>query len=62
MRETIIGPIEGNSTGTSRYEAVTTDLGWIVVRVTAEDVPGGILRRVAAAWSRRVCSQGEKVA
>ena len=37
----------------ARYETVTTDLGWIVVRVTAEDVPGGILRRVAAAWTRR---------
>lgn len=37
----------------ARYEALP-DLGWIVVRVTAEDVPGGILRRVAAAWSRRV--------
>jgi very-short-patch-repair endonuclease len=46
----------------ARYEAVTTDLDWIVVRVTAEDVPGGILRRVAAAWSRRTCSQGEKIA
>lgn len=46
----------------ARYEAVTTDLGWIVVRVTAEDVPGGILRRVAKAWSRRTCSVGEKIA
>jgi very-short-patch-repair endonuclease len=45
----------------ARYEALT-DLGWIVVRVTAEDVPGGILRRVAAAWSRRTCSLGEKIA
>ncbi len=36
-----------------RYEALP-DLGWITVRVTAEDMPGGILRRVAAAWSRRV--------
>ncbi|OBB95432.1 hypothetical protein A5782_06645 [Mycobacterium sp. 852002-40037_SCH5390672] len=35
------------------YVAPGTELGWIVVRVTAEDVPGGILRRVAAAWSRR---------
>lgn len=46
----------------ARYETVTIDCGWIVVRVTAEDVPGGILRRVAAAWSRRTCSQGEKIA
>jgi very-short-patch-repair endonuclease len=37
----------------ARLETLTTDLGWIVVRVTAEDVPGGILRRVAAAWARR---------
>jgi very-short-patch-repair endonuclease len=45
----------------ARYDALT-ELGWIVVRVTAEDVPGGVLRRVAAAWSRRTCSQGEKIA
>jgi hypothetical protein len=31
-----------------------TDLGWIVVRVTAEDGPGGIIRRVAAARARRM--------
>ena len=37
----------------TRHETLTTELGWIVVRVTAEDVPGGILRRVAAAWARR---------
>jgi hypothetical protein len=36
----------------ARYEALP-DLGWITIRVTAEDMPGGILRRVAAAWSRR---------
>jgi very-short-patch-repair endonuclease len=36
----------------ARYEALP-DLGWITVRVTAEDMPGGILRGVAAAWSRR---------
>jgi very-short-patch-repair endonuclease len=45
----------------ARLDALT-DLGWIVVRVTAEDVRGGILRRVAAAWSRRTCHQGEKIA
>ncbi len=45
----------------ARIDALT-ELGWIVVRVTAEDVPGGILRRVATAWSRRTCSQGEKIA
>lgn len=37
----------------ARFEALTTELGWIVVRVTAQDVPGGILARVAAAWARR---------
>lgn len=31
-----------------------TELGWIVVRVTAEDGPGGIIRRVAAARARRM--------
>jgi hypothetical protein len=36
----------------ARYEALP-DLGWITVRVTAEDMPGGILRRVAVAWARR---------
>jgi hypothetical protein len=46
----------------ARYETLTNDLDWIVVRVTAEDVPGGVLRRVAAAWSRRTCSLGEKIA
>jgi very-short-patch-repair endonuclease len=45
----------------ARYEAVTTDLGWIIIRVTGEDVPGGILRRVAAAWSRRTCSEAENL-
>lgn len=46
----------------ARLETLTTDLGWIVVRVTAEDVPGGILHRVAAAWARRTCTQREKLA
>jgi hypothetical protein len=36
----------------ARFDALT-ELGWIIVRVTVEDVPGGILRRVAAAWARR---------
>jgi very-short-patch-repair endonuclease len=45
----------------ARYEALP-DLGWIAIRVTSEDVPGGILRRVAAAWERRTCSEGEKIA
>ena len=36
----------------ARFDALT-ELGWIIVRVTVEDVPGGILRRVTAAWARR---------
>jgi hypothetical protein len=36
----------------ARLDALT-ELGWIIVRVTVEDVPGGILRRLAAAWARR---------
>ncbi len=36
----------------ARFEGLT-ELGWIIVRVTVEDVPGGILRRVAEAWARR---------
>lgn len=31
-----------------------TELDWIVVRVTAEDGPGGIIRRVTAARARRM--------
>jgi AbiEi antitoxin C-terminal domain len=46
----------------ARYETMTTDLGWIAIRVTGADVPAGILRRLAAAWSRRTCHEGGKVA
>jgi hypothetical protein len=35
-----------------RAEAVA-ELGWIDVRVTAEDTPGGVIGRVSAAWKRR---------
>jgi hypothetical protein len=35
-----------------RAEAIA-ELGWIDVRVTAEDTPGGIIGRVSAAWDRR---------
>jgi hypothetical protein len=35
-----------------RAEALT-DLGWIDVRVTAEDTEGGVIARVSAAWDRR---------
>lgn len=36
----------------ARYEALA-DLGWMGIRVTADDTRGGILGRVAAAWTRR---------
>jgi hypothetical protein len=42
-----------------RAEAVT-ELGWVDVRITAEDTPGGIIARVSAARQRRACSQREK--
>jgi hypothetical protein len=42
-----------------RGEAVT-ELGWVAVRVTAEDTPGGIIARVWAARQRRTCNQSEK--
>ena len=45
----------------ARYEALA-DLGWLAIRVTAEDTRGGILARVAAAWARRACSEREKSA
>ena len=37
----------------ARYETMTTDLGWIVLRVTDQDTPGGILGRLATAWAKR---------
>lgn len=40
-----------------RAEAVA-ELGWITVRVTAEDTEGGVIARVSAAWQRRTCSEG----
>lgn len=38
------------------------ELGWTVVRVTAEDTPGGIIARVSAAWQRRTCTQRDNLA
>lgn len=35
-----------------RAEALT-ELGWVDVRVTAEDTEGGVIGRVSAAWERR---------
>lgn len=46
----------------ARYETLTSDLDWIVIRVTAEDTAGGILGRLATAWSRRTCSIGDEIA
>lgn len=42
-----------------RAEALA-ELGWTNIRITAEDTPGGVIARVAAAWARRTCTQGEK--
>jgi len=36
----------------ARFEALP-ELGWLTIRVTAEDTRGGILARLAAAWFRR---------
>ena len=44
-----------------RFEALA-DMGWLTIRVTAEDTRGGILARVTAAWSRRTCTQRDKSA
>jgi hypothetical protein len=44
-----------------RAEAVA-ELGWIVLRVTAEDTPGGIIARVSTAWQRRACTERENPA
>jgi hypothetical protein len=44
-----------------RAESVA-ELGWINVRITAEDMTGGIIARVSAAWQRRTCTHREKLA
>ncbi len=36
-----------------RHDAVT-ELGWTDIRVTSRDTEGGIIRRLQAAWDRRV--------
>ena len=36
-----------------RRTELLKELGWIVIRVTAEDTPETIRRRIAAAWARR---------
>ena len=44
-----------------RAEAVAA-LGWLDVRVTAEDTEGAVIARVSAARRRRTCTQREKIA
>jgi hypothetical protein len=41
-----------------RSEALS-DLGWLHVRVTAEDTEGGVVARVRSAWDRRACTERE---
>ncbi len=41
-----------------RAEALA-DLGWVDLRVTAEDTEGGVIARVSTAWDRRTCTQRE---
>ncbi|MBV9350876.1 MAG: hypothetical protein JOZ23_05000 [Mycobacterium sp.] len=42
-----------------RRAETLTALGWINVRVTAEDTEGGVIARVSAAWQRRTCTEGQ---
>lgn len=46
----------------ARYDTMTTDLDWLIIRVTNQDTPGGVLGRLAAAWLRRTCDEGGKIA
>lgn len=41
-----------------RAEALN-DLGWINIRITAEDTEGGVIARISAGWDRRTCTQRE---
>lgn len=43
-----------------RKAETVAEMGWIDIRVTAEDTEGGIVRRLSAAWRRRTCNVGEK--
>ncbi|MGH3675241.1 MAG: hypothetical protein ACRDU5_05795 [Mycobacterium sp.] len=36
-----------------RRAETVAELGWVDIRVTAEDTAGGIIRRLSTAWSRR---------
>jgi very-short-patch-repair endonuclease len=40
-----------------RRTAELERLGWIVIRVVAEDRPREVVRRVRAAFARRVCAE-----
>lgn len=46
----------------ARYDTMTTDLDWLIIRVTNQDTPGGVLGRLARAWARRTCDEGGKIA
>ena len=37
------------------------EMGWTLVRVTAEDTAGGVIARVSAAWAHRTCIEREKL-
>ncbi|KZS67139.1 hypothetical protein [Mycobacterium pseudokansasii] len=43
-----------------RRAETIAELGWINVRVTAEDTEGSVIWRLSAAWDRRTCTQREK--
>ena len=43
-----------------RKAETVAEMGWIDIRVTAEDSEGGIVRRLTAAWRRRTCNVGEE--
>jgi hypothetical protein len=45
--------IAGASTTTSARRRRFAELGWVDIRVTAEDGEGGVVRRLSAAWRRR---------
>ncbi|MHA7650314.1 hypothetical protein ACX9NE_10990 [Mycobacterium sp. ML4] len=46
----------------ARYETMTTDLDWLIIRVTGQNTAGGILGRLASAWARRACNAGGEIA
>lgn len=52
---------EAFNKGIRRHETLT-GLGWIDIRVTAEDTEAGIIGRVADALARRTCTEAENPA